>query len=146
MAVLFYLSAQCDHGSIRLTGGPNKFEGRVELCLDGNWGQVCAVGWIGLDAKVVCRQLGHSTDNRKLIAISSGGTQIIILFLIIALPVLNYVYGGEAVPGRVNNVRCNGDEEQLVDCGLTMLTGSNSCAPAGVVCRGQKMKLLVMKV
>ena len=39
-----------------------------------------------------------------------------------------------------------GDEEQLVDCGLTMLTGSNSCAPAGVVCRGQKMKLLVMKV
>ena len=75
MAVLFYPSAQCDHGSIRLTGGPNKFEGRVELCLDGNWGQVCAMGWICVDAEVVCRQLGHSTDNHKLMAISSGGTQ-----------------------------------------------------------------------
>ena len=41
----------------------------------------------------------------------------------IALPILNDVYGGEVAPGRVNNVRCNGDEEQLVDCGLTMLTG-----------------------
>ena len=48
MAVLFYLSAQCDRGSIRLTGGPNKFEGRVELCMDGRWGQVCAMD--GLDS------------------------------------------------------------------------------------------------
>ena len=72
MAVLFYLSAQCDDGSIRLTGGPNRFEGRVEICEDSSWGQVCAMGWTGLDAKVVCRQLGHSTDNRKLVAISSG--------------------------------------------------------------------------
>ena len=70
--------------------------------------------------------------------------------MIIAQAVLNDVYGGEAVPGRVNNFRCNGDEEQLVDCGLTMLTGSNNCTahmgPAGVVCRGQKIKLLVTKV
>ena len=64
--------AQCDDGSIRLTGGPNKFEGRVEICEDGSWGQVCAMGWTGDDAEVVCRQLGHSTDNRKLVAISSG--------------------------------------------------------------------------
>ena len=64
--------AQCDDGSVRLTGGPNKFEGRVEICEDGSWGQVCAMGWTGDDAKVVCRQLGHITDNRKLVAISSG--------------------------------------------------------------------------
>ena len=67
--------AQCNDGSIRLTGGPNKFEGRVEICEDGSWGQVCAMGWTGGDAEVVCRQLGHSTDNCKLVAISSGGTQ-----------------------------------------------------------------------
>ena len=68
----------------------------------------------------------------------------------IALAVLNDVYGGEAVPARVHNVRCTGNENELVDCPLTMLTGSISCTahmgPAGVVCRGQRMKLLVMKV
>ena len=66
--------------------------------------------------------------------------------MIIALAVLNDVYGGEALPARVNNVRCNGNENELVDCPLAMLTGSNSCTPAGVVCGGQRMKLLVMKV
>jgi deleted-in-malignant-brain-tumors protein 1 len=65
MAVLFHLSAQCDDGSVRLTGGPNIFEGRVELCVDGSWGQVCAMPWISLNAEVVCRQLGHSTITRK---------------------------------------------------------------------------------
>ena len=48
MAVLFYLSAQCDDGSIRLTGGPNRFEGRVEICEDGSWGQLCVMGWTAL--------------------------------------------------------------------------------------------------
>ena len=66
--------------------------------------------------------------------------------MIVALAVLNDVYGGEAVPARVNNVRCTGNENELVDCPLTMLTGSISCTPAGVVCQGQRMKLLVMKV
>jgi deleted-in-malignant-brain-tumors protein 1 len=68
VAALFFLTAQCDDGSVRLTGGPNRFEGRVEVCgEDGSWGQVCAMGWTRDDARVVCRELGHSTDNRKLI-------------------------------------------------------------------------------
>ena len=75
MAVLFYLSARCNDRSIRLTGGPNRFEGRVEICKDGSWGQVCAMRWTSVDAQVVCRQLGHSANKRKLMAISSGSTQ-----------------------------------------------------------------------
>ena len=59
--------AQCEVGSVRLTGGPNEFEGRVELCLDGSWGQVCVMGWTNDDAEVVCRQLGYSTDRCELL-------------------------------------------------------------------------------
>ena len=60
-------TAQCEDDSIRLTGGPNEFEGRVEICVGGNWGQVCAMAWTSGDAEVVCRQLGHSTDRCKLL-------------------------------------------------------------------------------
>ena len=65
--VYLYISAQCDNGSIRLTGGPNRFEGRVEVCVNGSWGQVCAMQWTRDDAQVVCRQLGQSTNNRELL-------------------------------------------------------------------------------
>ena len=67
VAVLFYLPAQCEDDSVRLTGGPNEFEGRVEICVGGNWGQVCAMQWTSGDAEVVCRQLGHSTDRCELL-------------------------------------------------------------------------------
>ena len=70
--------AQCDDGSIRLTGGPNKFEGRVEVCVDGSWGQVCAMAWTRDDAQVVCRQLGQSTDNRELLPFYRKHTCLII--------------------------------------------------------------------
>ena len=50
---------------MRLLGGPNEFEGRVEVCLGGVWGRLCAgtvFSGIELDnaAAVVCRQLHGS--------------------------------------------------------------------------------------
>ena len=41
------------NGDVRLAGGPNEFEGRVEICQEGAWGQVCGP----VNPKVVCRQL-----------------------------------------------------------------------------------------
>ena len=38
-------------------GGTNYTEGRVEICLNDEWGTVCDQTWTSSDASVVCRQL-----------------------------------------------------------------------------------------
>lgn len=43
---------------IRLVGGQNRFEGRVEVRVNGQWGAVCDDAWETNDAKVVCNALG----------------------------------------------------------------------------------------
>lgn len=51
----------CRFGDIRLRGGANSSEGRVEICYDDNqWGTVCDDEWGSADANVACRQLGFS--------------------------------------------------------------------------------------
>ena len=63
-------SCNCTNGDIRLADGDTKFEGRVELCINGVWGTICDNFWSDLDAAVVCRQLGFGPTGQHFIYIS----------------------------------------------------------------------------
>ena len=62
MSVIYipFLTA-CVTGAVRLVGGSNAREGRVEICNNNQWGTVCDDSWSPFDAVVTCRQLGFLT-------------------------------------------------------------------------------------
>lgn len=51
-----------EEGDVRLVDGVSMYEGRVEVCTNGEWGTVCWRNWNNQEAMVVCRQLGFYTD------------------------------------------------------------------------------------
>ena len=54
----------CTDHEIRLTGGPNILEGRLEVCIDGVWGKVA--GKIeGMAKDVACSSLGFNETGKK---------------------------------------------------------------------------------
>ena len=58
--------SNCEHGKLRLVGGPTHTEGRVEICINGVWGTVCDNDWNTVDANVVCNQLGHYSSGNLI--------------------------------------------------------------------------------
>ncbi|XP_072166777.1 scavenger receptor cysteine-rich domain-containing protein DMBT1-like [Diadema setosum] len=81
---------------VRLVGGNRYYEGRVEIYYNGAWGTVCDDNWDDVDARVVCRQLGYSTDYGRAV---SGGT-----------------YGEGTGSILLDDVECYGWESSLASC------------------------------
>jgi len=80
--------------SIRLIGGNNRFEGRVEIMYQGIWGTICDDGWDENDTAVVCRQLGlfNGTAARQ------------------------NQFGSSSGPVWLHRVNCSGNENKLSHC------------------------------
>ncbi|XP_078597312.1 uncharacterized protein LOC144873637 [Branchiostoma floridae x Branchiostoma japonicum] len=110
---------------IRLAGGSNLLEGRVEVRNGtGQWGSVCDDNFDLQDAHVVCRQLGFG----------------------VALDVKLAGHFGEG-SGNVwlDEVACSGNETDLGDCPADSW-GRSDCShkeDAGVVCAGDRALRLV---
>ena len=114
------VQASCEDGDIRLQNGSNPLEGRVEVCYNMAWGTICDTTFNTSDATVVCRQLGY-----RFI-----GTQV--------LPISEFSQGSG--PIFLDEVACNGDEEQLSEC-RTSAPGLYTCShnqDAAIRCIGER--------
>ena len=73
----------CEEGAVRLIGGTDESNGRVEICRHRTWGAVCSDDWDDRDTEVVCRQLGFDPK---------GDMFIIFMFFTMTLPLrCNYL-------------------------------------------------------
>ena len=48
-------------------GGSSQYEGRVEVCINDQWGTVCDDSWDRTDATVVCKQLGYGVAGSEYV-------------------------------------------------------------------------------
>ncbi|KAH1017730.1 hypothetical protein HUJ05_008329 [Dendroctonus ponderosae] len=103
-------------GGVRLVGGRDEYEGNVEILYQGKWGAVCDDEWDLKESLVVCKQLGYFSGAVK--------------------PTSNSYFGISKRKFWMDDVFCDGTEEELADCRFDGW-GKNDCKDseaAGVIC------------
>ena len=100
---------------MRLNGGTNKLEGRVEVLYQGIWGTICDDGWDDIDATVVCMELGFLSGTTTLQSHFGSGTG----------------------PVWLNQLSCMGNESKLSQCihsGAGIIGNCSHAQDVGVQC------------
>lgn len=64
---LCLLAIPCDDGNVQLVNGLSQYNGRVEVCINGDYYTVCDYHWTSEDASVTCKQLGYDSKGEKII-------------------------------------------------------------------------------
>ncbi|WAR30253.1 NETR-like protein [Mya arenaria] len=118
LQVILQLHFGTASNTIRLVGGSNQYNGRVEILHDGAWGTVCDDEFTDTNALVVCKMLNYPTAGAKAIT------------NLIDLPI---------APSQIwlDQFRCTGCEQSIVDCLHLLPWGSHDCLhneDVGVVC------------
>eukprot|EP00731_Ephydatia_muelleri_P031717 Em0023g224a len=114
----YYLGTAHYDGSYYSKPGMDELlRGRVELCMNGSFGQVCDKQWTNQDASVACRALGLSPYGA------------------VALP--GSAFSDGSLPLLLSSVNCSGSENSLLQCNYSKdLTGClRSIDAAGVICQ-----------
>ena len=107
-------------GPVRLVGGTNQYEGRVEVNYQGRRGTVCDDNWDNKDAKVVCRMLGYTGGT----ALQGPGDSA------------GHSFGEGSGEILLDDVACTGGEKSLFACNHDGI-GAHNCGhneDAGVRC------------
>ncbi|ORU90494.1 MAG: hypothetical protein A6F71_05880 [Cycloclasticus sp. symbiont of Poecilosclerida sp. M] len=66
---------------MRLVGGSNPLEGRVEVCINRAWGTICDNGFSSEDATVICNQLNIPFLSNLPLALDSSNNKVLNLKL-----------------------------------------------------------------
>lgn len=110
------------------------------MCVNGVWGTVCNDFWDDLDARIFCRQLGHSPYG---MLIQCGSFVHSLHFWIITHPLGALSSDDYSFSSRLQillmNVSCIGNETSLLQCKKTVvrpLQNVACSAKAGVLCQG----------
>ncbi|EDO37716.1 predicted protein [Nematostella vectensis] len=108
---------------MRLAGGYNRFEGRVEIFMNNRWGTVCGDTWEMDEATVVCRQQGVGFAKEAVTDWFGRGT--------------GYFW--------LDDLKCNGTEDSLDECPRKPWGETNCQAKnmAGVVCKQHEKDLII---
>ena len=134
-------TALCADGQLRLAGGNIANEGRVEICMNKEWGTVCDNSWGTTDATVVCRQLGYSMQGQNQLRTSTSSSKVILVYLVItdAVAFSSAHFGAGVGPIHLDYVDCTGSESNLTNCphSSSIRCSSGHSEDAGVRCQGK---------